>query len=278
MAANYWFSLLISGVVFLAGWALPAPVSAESTLKISGTGSALGTMKQLAEAFQKSHPGVRVQILPSLGSTGGIKSALAGGIDLALSSRPLTKEEQQQGAKQEEYARSPFVFITNSRVNKQNVTIRELEEFYSNPAARWADGSRIRLILRPEKDIDTTIIRNLSQGMEQAVKNALARPGMIMAITDQESGDVVAKTAGSLGGATLAEIISENRAVNILSFNGVHASVKTIANKSYPLAKSFYLVTTSRATSEVRQFTEFIRSTTAARILTKNGNLPVTVK
>ena len=190
----------------------------------------------------------------------------------------MTKAEQQQGAKQEEYARSPFIFITNSKVNKQNITIRELEEFYSRQPARWADGSRIRLILRPEKDVDTTIIRNLSPGMEQAVKSALARPGMIMAITDQESSAVIAKTAGALGGATLAEIISENRPVNILSFNGVHASVKTIADKTYPLAKSYYLVTTSRTTTEVRQFAEFIRSTAAARILTKNGNLPVAVK
>jgi phosphate transport system substrate-binding protein len=118
----------------------------------------------------------------------------------------------------------------------------------------------------------------MSPGMEQAMKSAMARHGMVTALTDQESTETIANTPGALGGAALTEIISENRQVNILAFNGVQATVKAIIDKSYPLFKSISLVTTAKTTLEARQFTEFVRSPDAARILTKNGNLAVAVK
>jgi phosphate transport system substrate-binding protein len=271
-------SMMVICATVPASGAFPATEPAEIVVRIGGTGSALGTMKQLAELYEKSHPGTRIAILPSLGSTAGIKAVLGGGIDLALASRPLTESERLQGAVETEYARSPFVFVTNAKVKKKNITIRELEAIYSNPAATWADGSRIRLILRPETDIDTKLVRSLSPGMEQGVKAALARPGMIMAITDQEAADAVDRTPGALGGGTLTEIISENRPVNILALNGVQPNVKSIADNSYPLVKFFYLVTTPKSTAEARKFAEFVRSPGAGRILAKSGNLIVRTK
>ena len=90
----------ITAIIFCT---LPGAVAAENVLKIGGTGSALGTMKLLAEAYEKSHPGIRVQILPSLSSTGGIKAAVEGAIDIGLSGRPLKEEERGKGAIQREY-------------------------------------------------------------------------------------------------------------------------------------------------------------------------------
>jgi phosphate transport system substrate-binding protein len=270
--------MMVIGAALIAGGTLPTTAPAETIVKIGGTGSALGTMKQLAEVYEKSHPGTRIQILPSLGSTGGIKAALGGGIDLALASRPLTDTERKQGALEVEYARSPFVFVTNAKVNKKNMSTRELEGIYNNPAASWPDGSRVRLVLRPEKDFDTKLISSISPAMEQAVKVALARPGMITAITDQESTIAVTRTPGALGGSTLSEIISENRAVKILSFNGVQPGAKTIADSTYPLVKSFYLVITPKTLAAARQFADFVRSPAADKILTKTGHLVIKVK
>lgn len=272
------FSMMVIGAALLAGGVLPATASTETVVRIGGTGSALGAMKQLAEAYEKSHPGIRIRILPSLGSTAGIKAALGGGIDLALASRSLLESERLQGAVEVEYARSPFVFITNAKVIKKDVTIRELESIYTNPAASWPDGSRIRLILRPETDIDTKLVRSLSPGMEQAVKAALGRPGMIMAITDQEATNAVIRTPGALGWGTLTEINSENRPVNLLSFNGVKPSIKASADSSYPLVKVFYLVTTAKTPAKARQFAEFVRSPAGRRILISTGNLVVAAK
>jgi phosphate transport system substrate-binding protein len=265
-------------VTLLAGGAHSATAPAETIIKVGGTGSALGTMSQLAREYEKSHPGISIRVLPSLGSTAGIKAVSGGGIDLGLASRPLTESERQLGVVAVEFARSPFVFITNRKVNKKDISLRELESFYSNPEAKWPDGSRIRLVLRPEKDIDTKLLRDLSPAMDNAVKAAHARPGMIMAVTDQESTDALVRTPGALGCATLGEIISENRPVNILSFNGVKPGVDTVAAGSYPLVKSLYLLTTAQTPGAARQFAEFVLSPAASKILTKSGNMVVKVK
>lgn len=57
------------------------------TLRIGETGAALGGMEILGQAFEKQHPGTSVEVLPSLGSSGGIKALLAGAVDLSAGSR-----------------------------------------------------------------------------------------------------------------------------------------------------------------------------------------------
>jgi ABC-type phosphate transport system substrate-binding protein len=94
----------------------------QGTLRISGTGAALGTMAQVTAGFQKQYPGVRVVIPPSLGSTGGIKAVIAGALDLGLSSRPLTEAEARQGLVAFEYARSPFLLVTSHKDAGVNFT------------------------------------------------------------------------------------------------------------------------------------------------------------
>ena len=52
-------------------WLTPTWVVAE-TLKIAGTGGDLGAMRMLGDAFQALHPDIDVEVLPGLGSSGGI--------------------------------------------------------------------------------------------------------------------------------------------------------------------------------------------------------------
>jgi ABC-type phosphate transport system substrate-binding protein len=60
----------------LAAGAVPA-----QDFRIGGTGGALATMQQLADAYVQQHPGVRITVLPSLGSGGGIKALRLDGVE-----------------------------------------------------------------------------------------------------------------------------------------------------------------------------------------------------
>lgn len=69
------FRMRVVGVLMataIMGFGAPSAGLAE-TLKIGGTGGDLGTMRQLGEAFTAKHPGVTVEVLPSLGSGGGVE-------------------------------------------------------------------------------------------------------------------------------------------------------------------------------------------------------------
>jgi phosphate transport system substrate-binding protein len=247
---------------------------AEDVVRVGGAGSGLGVMKILAEAFEKTHPGTRIRILPSLGSSGGIKALLHGALDLAISGRDLKAEELKDGALALEWARTPFVFVVNHNVNKTDVTTRELEMIYKSQMLKWPDGTRIRLVLRPATETDTAIVKNISKEMEQAVIASNVRPDMIMAVTDQEAADAVAKIPGALGATTLAQLETEKRPLKMLSFNGLTPTLGALATGRYPLTKPIYLVRSQKTPTAALQFIQFVHSAKGRAILAQSGALP----
>lgn len=261
-------------LVFILSANLSTVALAEDVVRIGGAGSGLGVMKILATAFEKTHPGTRIRILPNLGSSGGIKALLHGAIDLAISSRTLKTEELKDGAVALECARTPFVFVVNNKVNKADLTTRELEMIYNGQMLKWPDGTRIRLIIRPAGDTDTMIVKNISKEMEQAVKASNSRPDMIIAVTDQEAADAVAKIPGALGGSTLVQIETEKHPLKTLSFNGITPTLDALAKGSYPLTKPLNLVTTTKTSPAALQFIQFVRSARGRAILVQSGALP----
>ena len=263
------FLLLTAGALF------PAFATAETVIRIGGSGGALGTMKRLAEAFTRSHPGVRFQVLPSLGSSGGIKALMNGALDLALSGRPLKDDEKGKGAAEIEYARTPYVFVAHKKVAASAVTNRELELIYGGQMQAWPDGSRIRLVIRPEGDSDTKLLRSISPAMDQAVRSAIGRTGMNFAVTDQDSIEMVVKVPGSLGGATLSQIMTEKPPVKVLTYNGVKPDVKAMVKGRYRLSKPLYLITMNKSAAAAREFAAFVKSPAGRRILANSGNQPL---
>jgi phosphate transport system substrate-binding protein len=94
--------------VLWLGFAQPV-VAQGANLRVGGTGTTLGTMRLLGAAFEKANATVSVTVLSSLGSTGGIRAAIAGAIDIGVSARPLAEAERGQGAGAIEYGRTPLV-------------------------------------------------------------------------------------------------------------------------------------------------------------------------
>lgn len=260
-------------VLILSG-ALSTAVQAEDVVRVGGAGFGLGAVKVLAEAFEKGHPGTVIKVLPSLGSSGGIKALLHGALDVAISGRPLKGEELKDGAVSVECARTPFVFVVHEKVSKRDITTRELEMIYNGRLLKWPDGSRIRPVLRPAADTDTMIIGSISKEMEQAVKAATARRDMIMEVTDQEAADAVAKIPGALGTSTTLQIKTEILPLKVLSFNGITPTPAALDAGRYQLAKSLYLVTAQKTPAAALQFIRFVRSAQGRAILARNGAHP----
>lgn len=263
-------------VLFLAGLISASASSTElvapTRIRIGGSGGALATMQILGQAFNKAHPNVNVVIVPSLGSGGGIKAMLAGAIDLAISGRALKDAERAQSALATEYARTPFVFASAMRNNVSAITTRELVKIYKGETRTWPDGKPLRLVLRPVSESDTDIVKSLSPEMNQAVTSALARQGMIMAMTDQDSADNIENIPGAIGTITLAQIISEQRALKPLTLNGATPSLTALTEGKYPYFKPLFMVTRSKSNLVTQAFSAFVRSAAGRQILAKNGH------
>lgn len=253
----------------------PLLVSAEEILRIAGTGATLASMRIVGQAFEKTNPGTRVKVLPSIGSTGGIKGVVENAIDIGLSSRPLRERERTSALSVHLYAKTPFMPVVNNTVKASGLRTEELVRMYRGKIEKWADGRKIRIILRPAADADTELLKNISPEMKGAVEAALSRPGSLVANTDQDCADRIEKTPGALGFLTLTQVTSERRQVRVLSYNGVPPSLKTLSKGTYPLVKPLYLVTKSKPPERVRKFIKFLQSPKGLNLLEQSGNLPV---
>jgi len=255
----YGFAL---SILVITTFMLHPPAFAGESLKIGGSGSALGVMKMLGLAFEKKHPDIKVEVLPSLGSSGGIKAVSKMVIDIGLSGRPLKSDEQNPQLEIIEYAKTPFIFIANKDVDVTTLSQKEIERLYSGDTLTWPDGKQIRLILRAAYESDTITLKSISPEISKAVDAALSRKGLVTAMTDQETADLIEKTPGAVGTSTLTLITTEKRQVKVLSYN-----------KSYPIYKSLYMVISTRPSEKVKQFLDFIKSSEGKNILAKGGCL-----
>lgn len=255
--------------MFAGGVCLPCARAEE--VKIGGTGAGLATMNLLADAYVKTHPDIRIDVLPSLGSSGGIKAVAAGVLQLAVSSRDLTDAERQQGLTAVEYGRTPFVFAVSLKNKASGLTLPQLVDIYSGKTVQWPDGVKIRLVLRPIQDADSEMMRNMSPAMEKAKKQAESRPGMLFAITDQETQDSIERIPGALGATSLGQIIAERRRLKALTLDGVQPTPPHLANGSYRYAKIMFLVMSPKTTPAAQRIAEFARSPAGREILRWTG-------
>jgi phosphate transport system substrate-binding protein len=264
---------LLAGCVFTLLTALSGRCLAADTVRINGSGSALDMLKPLVETYRKINRECRIEIEKPLGSSGAVKALLAGALDVVVSSKPLKPEEVAKGAHQEEYGRTPMVIVTEKSVRKQDITTRELEEIYAGTTTVWQNNEKIRLVLRPNQDIDTNILRGLSPGMDSAITKSHSHPGMIIAVTDPEAYSAVSKTPGGLGATGLTSIITEKLPLNTLSLNGIKPTPKNLASGAYPLFKEISFVTTPRTTPAALRFISFVYSPQGRAIAEKAGVL-----
>lgn len=257
--------------VYVACCIAVANVQAED-IRIGGTGGALATMQQLADAYIKTRPGIQIIVLPSLGSGGGIKAALAGSVQIAVSARPLKAEESRAGATQVEYGRTPFVFATAVKNRITGLTLQQLVDIYAGKTENWPDGTRIRLVLRPVGDSDSDMVKSMSAAMREAKARAEQRKGMAFAVTDQDAADSLEKIPGALGPTTLGQILSEKRGLKALRLDDVEPSPQSIADGRYLYYKTLFMVTTPKTSPAARQFITFVQSAPGREILVRTGH------
>lgn len=251
-----------------------APARAGDVVKVTGTGSALGAVLRLASAYERAHPGARIQVLPSLGTSGAIQAVAGRAIDVGISGRALRPEELGRGLEAVPLARTPFVLAVGPRAGASAVGIAELVRIYRGEVRTWPGGERIRPVLRPASDADSAFLRALSPELAAAYDAALARPGMLVAATNQDSDALAARTPGSLGVTTLAQLTTEPSGLVPLAWEGVAPTLVNLAEGRYPLWKPFFAVLAAEATPAARAFVAFAGSAEGRRLLADAGCLP----
>lgn len=272
--------IIIAGLLACLVSAGPAVVSApahQETIRVGGTGAALGPLRKLSASFKDRAGGVTVEIAPSMGSSGGIRAVAEGALDIGLSSRRLTEDERDQGLTAREFAKTPFVLAAGLHAHAAGMTLTEVVRIYRGETSAWPDGERIRIVLRPASDTDTSIIRSISPGLAAALDGALKREGMLVGLTDQENTELLEKTPGAIGFTSLSQLVTEQPRIKALALDGVMPAENGAVNRQYPHRKPLYLVTKERPSKAVSRFLFFIGSPEGMRVLESAGCIPADI-
>jgi phosphate transport system substrate-binding protein len=251
IARVYAWSLTMFGAALMT-----AATAAAEPLQIGGTGAGIAAVRQVAQAFMASAPDQRVEVLPSMGSGGGMRALAAGKIGMAMVARRIAADEQAAGMTQAVCLNTPFVLAT-SLPAAPPLTSDAVAGLYGAADARWPDGRPVRIVLRDEKEVSTQLLIKYFPRMQPALQEARKRMDVPIAMTDQENGDMAEQVAGSLTAMGLMQLVGERRALRILPVDGVAPSVEELESGRYRLATEVCLILPPRAKPGARKFAEY---------------------
>jgi phosphate transport system substrate-binding protein len=265
------FAITLFAASFSTG---AASAGSNQTVIISGTGSSIGTMQLMAKGFQKKHPGVTVNVLPSIGTTGGIKAVNEDKIDIGLSYRPLKPEERSEKTIEEPYGLTAFIFGVQYSNPIKGLTLAQIEEIYSGKRNTWPDGTPIRVILRPLSDGFSAFLAGINPGLKSASEKAHSIPGLFVGNTDQDAARQIERTPGSFGTTSLSLVAAEKRKIKALSVNGATPTLSNVSTGKYPYAMTLSLVyKKDNYKGPVKDFIEYVFSREGQKILFDNGHV-----
>jgi len=264
---------LLAGAVIFGGAFKATQSFAVETLRIGGTGASTGMSRVVGAVYSQQSGAVPVEVVEGLGSGGGIKAVIAGAIDISFSSRPLKEKEQGKGIVASPILRTPFVAVT-SRSNEGDLRATEFAGYYSRADAKWADGTPVKIILRPKSESDTKLMAKFFPGMAEAIAAARARSEVPVAQTDQDNASMAMANRGALTSGTMLQMLAERRPLQFLSIDGVAPSVKTMLSGAYPYSKTLYIVHAENPSPAVAEFVAFLRSPAGIAQFARLGAAP----
>ena len=241
------------------------------TLRISGTGDALGALTLLADAYMRQSPERKVKVIPSVGSAGAIKGVLRQRLEIGVTSGPLKPEYREQGLRDIRYAATPTVIVVRPEQGIGALS-RQLADLYSGRTSTWPDGTPVRPIMRRLTENNFEKVMSLSPTVHDALKAASQREGLSYASSDQEMADLTERIPGAIGISTLGMVLSEKRRLVPLTLDKVAPTPENAAKGLYPIAKQHHLIIREHASDDVLRFVKFIRSEEGQAILRAHGH------
>lgn len=263
---------LTASLIALSGLSAAAP--AKDLVRIGGTGMGLRAMERLGEQLTGSNANIAVQVLPSLGTTGGINALLGGAIEIALAARTLTPAEQQKGLLQAACMTTALVFATSkarSTGAEEDITSAQLPALYTDSHPLWPDRTPMKIILRSQTGSEVPYLVGKIPAMAAAFDLAYKRVGMPIGMTDQENVDLALKTQGSLAITTLLQIRAEDAGLRPLRFDGVAPSAASVGDGRYALPLPMCLVMSEKPSPAAAQVVAYMKTQKGAALLRDFG-------
>ncbi|OBQ20813.1 phosphate ABC transporter substrate-binding protein [Anabaena sp. AL93] len=245
-----------------AAFPLPTTVASGTTVKIDGSTSMVTINQNLRKGFEKQFPGTKVEAVGN-GTDKGIQDLLAGKVDIAAASRPLTAQEQGQELKSVTITQDAIALIVG-KANPFNrgLTSSQIADIFQGKINNWSAvgglSATIRVINRPA-------ISGTHQTFKELVlkgANFGTTPNITTLPQDATTPLVQALKTDGIGYATFAQVANQQTA-RVVAIEGL-----TPEAASYPYKRSLYYVYKDPASAGVQAFLGYATSPQGQQALT----------
>jgi phosphate transport system substrate-binding protein len=260
MAIGFCLALLPVG-------AMAADLSGQ--LVISGSDTVEPLIIDMAKGFMNANRGVKV-VVRGGGSGKGISDTRSGGASIGMVSRALTSQESVD-LRAYTIAYDGICFVTSKKNTVQSLTPGQLEGIFLGKITNWKDVGGANLPIN-------AVVRDRLSSSNKVVAEFLGVRDSDLKGTVVNDADVAMRTASTDPKALV--YVSSGEAfhdklsglpINILSISGKKASLKTIAQNSYPLTRPLSLITKGEPSPLAMAFISYCQSRAAvATIRTHN--------
>jgi phosphate transport system substrate-binding protein len=263
----------VLGVAFLAAALVGggSGVAHAELLRIGGNGSVMAMLPAVFAVFARAEED-KLEVIQGLGHGGAMRAATDGLLEVAIASRPLNSKELAQGLTSVLTFRSPFGFVT-SHPGADGFKSSEIADLFKSAKARWADGSPMRIILRPRGASDSLALGELFPNMKAAIEQARRRPDIPVATSDEDNTQLAEQVTGSLTAATLTQIMVERRNLRFVPIDGIEPSLESLESGSYLYQRTLYFVLPAKRSAAAERFIAFLRSAEGKAALRASGNI-----
>jgi len=265
--------LLVAAVLLAAALGCDQKESA-GKLVITGASTVAPVAAEVGKRFEKLHPGVRVDVQTG-GSARGVADARQGLSDIGLVSRPLKDDEKDLLAFP--IARDGVCIILHQDNPVASLSDEQAVSIYTGKISNWKDVGG--------KDAPITVV-NKAEGRSTLelfchyykLKNADIKAHVV--IGDNAQGiKTVAGNPDSIGYVSIGTAEYEARQgtpIKLLPISGVAASIETVANGKFPLARPLNLVTKKPPEGLVKEFIDFAQSDKVHDLVKEQYFVPIT--
>lgn len=255
-----------------------APEAAHDELKIVGSDTMLELDRRLAEAFMRSHPGVRVEVAGG-GSGVGIAAMIEGDASIAAASRPLTAaevallhERHQTLGVRTLVAQDALSVFLNAANPVRDLSLDQLGGIFEGAITDWGEvggnPGPVRVVVRPP-----------SSGTHRFFRDHVlsGRPYVGGADSVPTTRAVLAEVAADPAAVGYGGVAYRLDGVVSVVVDGVEPTTENVGRGRYPLTRYLVFYTAAPPTGLTRRFIDWCLGAEGQQVAADVGYVPLWV-
>jgi len=266
------FSLFVVIALGISLSALPA-IAVDGKLVLSGSSTLAPLISEIAKKFEKSHPGVRIDVQTG-GSSRGVAEARSGLASIGMASRPL--KDREKDLLKFTIAVDGVAPLLNVANPVQNLTRAQLKGILTGRIKNWKDVGG---------NDEPIVVANRAEGRsELGLVTAFLgiKPSEIKAhlIVGENSHGIktISRNKRAMTYLSVGHALKEiefGSPVKLVSLDGVKPSFKTVSSGKFPLARPLNLITKEMPSGLKKAFIDYAKSKSVADIIVSQSFVPV---